>query len=162
MYRERRKDGSLCEPAVFLKTASDEAAAQFSADGHYVVYVSDESGRNEVYVRDFPSAANKWQISANGGIAPRWRPDGKEIFFVEQPGLMAVRVTTRPVFSCGAPARLFESRYLRSVSAGGVNVYPQYDVSSDGKRFVILDRPAGEQPLSIHVVHNWFEEFRGK
>jgi serine/threonine protein kinase len=155
LYRERRKDGSFGEPAVFLRTSSAEAAAQFSPDGHFVVYVSDESARNEVYVRDFPRGANKWQISSNGGTAPRWRRDGKEIFYVEEDRLMAASVTTRPAFSYGTPARLFERRYF-------FNLYPQYDVSADGKRFVILDKPAGEPPLSIHVVHNWFEEFRSQ
>jgi len=162
LYRERRADGSLGEAVVLLKTRFNEAAAQFSPDGHFVVYVSDESGSNQVYVRDFPSGVNKWQISANGGMAPRWRRDGKEILYVEQTKLMSLSIKTRPGFSSRAPARLFEKRYIRSVSAGGPNVFPQYDVSSDGKRFVILDRPGGDMPLSIHVVHNWFEEFRGR
>jgi Tol biopolymer transport system component len=153
LYRERRNDGSLGEPAVFLKTPFNEAAPRFSRDGRFVVYVSDESGKNEIYVRDFPNGANKWQISANGGIAPRWRRDDKEIFYVELRKLMAVGVARRPAFSPGAPAPLFEKRSVQSL---------QYDVAPDGKRFVILDRPIGEPPLSIHVVHNWFEEFRGQ
>ncbi len=65
---------------------------------------------------------------------------------------MAVTVTTQPGFSPGAPAPLFEKRSLQS----------QYDVSADGKRFIIRERLISEQPLSIHVVHNWFEEFRGR
>jgi Tol biopolymer transport system component len=160
VYREHRENGTMGEPQVFLKTRFSEAAAQFSADGDYVAYVSDESGTNEVYVRDFPKGANKWQVSVDGGIAPRWRRDGKEIVYVARTTVMAVSVATRPAFSFGTPVRLFEKRHIRSVEAGGVNVFPQYDVSGDGRRFVILDRPGGEQPLTIHVVHNWFEEFR--
>jgi Tol biopolymer transport system component len=160
MWRERRGDGKLADAVVFLKTGYNEAAAQFSPDGRFVVYVSDESGSNEVYVRDFPIAAGKWRVSANGGMAPRWSRDGKEIFYVAQSSLMAASVTTGPYFSAAAPVRLFEKRYLRRAASGGVNLNPQYDVSADGRRFVILDRPGGEQPLSIHVVHNWFEEFR--
>ena len=152
LYRERRKDGSLGEPIVFLKTPFNEGVPRFSPDGRFVVYVSDESGKREIYVRDFPNGKNKWQISANGGVGPRWRRDGKEIFYVEGRKLMAASVTTRPAFSPGAPALLFENRQLQQSG---------YDVSADGKRFVVLDRPAGEPPLSIHVVHNWFEEFRG-
>jgi eukaryotic-like serine/threonine-protein kinase len=155
MYRERRGDGTLGDAAVFLKTPFNEVAPRFSADGRLVAYVSDESGKNEVYVRDFPGGVNKWQISAKGGIAPRWRRDGKELFYVEGRRLMAVSVATRPAFSPGAPVGLFEKRSL------GSSVGPQYDVSADGKLFYILDRPAGEGPLSIHVVHNWYEEFRG-
>ena len=94
LYRERGKGGKLGEPVVFLKTHFNEGAAKFSPDGHFVVYMSNESGRAEIYVRDFPNGTNKWQISANGGIAPRWRRDGKEIFYVELPNkLMAVSVT---------------------------------------------------------------------
>jgi len=155
VYRERHKDGSLGDAMVFLKTPFIEAAPRFSPDGRFVAYVSDESGRNEVYVRDFPSGANKWQISANGGIAPRWARDAKEIYYAERRKLMAVSVSTRPVFSPKSAQPLFEKRSLQSMD-------PQYDVAPDGKRFVILDRPPGEQPLSIHVAHNWFEEFRGQ
>lgn len=160
MWRERRDDGSLGDAKVLLKTGYNEAALQFSPDGRFVVYVSDESGSNEVYVRDFPNAAGKWRVSAKGGTGPRWSRDGKEIFYVAQTSLMAVNVTTRPGFSAGSPVRLFEKRYLWIAASGGVNLNSQYDVSADSKRFIILDRPGGEQPLSIHVVHNWFEEFR--
>jgi len=152
VYRERQKDGSLGEPTAYLRTSSGDIRPRFSPDGKYVAYVSDESGQNEVYVRDFPKAEKKWQISQKGGSLPRWRRDGKELFYAGQGGLMAVPITSRPQFSPGVPSLLF----ARSVLA------PSYDVSSDGKRFIVLDRPAGEPPLSIHVVHNWFSEFRDK
>ncbi len=152
LYRERRPDGSLGEPVVFLKTPFNASNPRFSPDGRFVAYVSDESGQDEVYVRDFPNGASKWLISANGGSQPRWRRDGKEIFYLEQRRLMAVSVAARPKFSPGAPAKLFESPLL---SIG-------YDVSADGSRFVVPIRPPSEPPLSIHVVHNWFEEFRGR
>jgi Tol biopolymer transport system component len=155
LYRERRKDGSLGEAVAFLKTPFNETAPRFSPDGRFVAYASDESGRNEVYVREFPNGTNKWQISANGGTAPRWAKSGNEIFYAERRKLMAVSVSTRPAFSPRAPEPLFEKRSLQSMDA-------QYDVSANGQRFIILDRPPGEQPLSIHVVHNWFEEFRGQ
>jgi eukaryotic-like serine/threonine-protein kinase len=155
-YRERGKDGSFGEPVPFLKTPFNERNGKFSPDGHFVVYVSDESGRNEIYVRDFPKGTGKWQVSNNGGVGPRWSRNGKEIFYIEQRKLMAVNVTTHPGFSAGTPAALFEKRSLQ-----GPNQATNYDVSADGKRFVILDR-MNEQPLLIHVVHNWFEEFRGR
>jgi Tol biopolymer transport system component len=151
VYRERRQDGNLGASAVFLKAPFNEGLPRFSPDGRFVS-MSDESGRNEIYVRDFPNGKNKWQISANGGAGPRWRRDGKEIFYIEGRKLMAASVT-RPTFSPHAPAVLFENRQL---AQGG------YDVSADGKRFVVLERPSGEPPLSIHVVHNWFAEFRGQ
>ncbi len=155
LYRERGNDGTFSEPKVFLNTPFSERAARFSPDGRFVVYVSDESGQPEVYVRDFPSGANKWQISAKGGAAPRWTRDGKAILYVDQRTLMSVSVATRPAFSPGKPAPLFQKQTL-------AGAYPQYDVSPDGKRFVMRDRPEGEKPLSIHVAHNWFEDFRGR
>jgi Tol biopolymer transport system component len=153
VYRERRADGSMGEPAVFLKTPFNEGAPRFSPDGRFVAYVSDESGGAEVYVRDFPKGANRWQVSAHGGNSPRWGRDGKEIFYVEGRSLMSVSVTSRPALSLGMPVRLFEQRSVQTL---------QYDVAPDSKRFIILDRPANQAPLSVHVVHNWFEDFRGR
>jgi serine/threonine-protein kinase len=150
LYRERGKDGSLSQPTVFVKDRFNEANPRFSRDGKYVAYVSDESGKNEVYVRDFPNGVTKWLISANGGTAPRWSRDAREIFYVEENRLMAVSVTTRPKFSPGVPVALFESRLLQV----------GYDVSPDGKHFVVPIRPPNEPPISIHVVDNWFDEFR--
>jgi hypothetical protein len=113
-----------------------------------VAFVSNESGGPEIYVRQFPSGANRVQISNHGGIAPRWRQDGKEIFYVEQHNLMAATVATHPVFSSSTPIRLFQNAAL-----------PNYDVSSDGKRFIVMEKPPAGSPLTIHVVQNWFEEF---
>ena len=154
LYRERRADGTLGEAAAFLRTPFDESAPRFSPDGHFVAYQSNESGRYEVYVRAFPNGA-KWQVSANGGGFPRWRRDGKEIFYIEGRKLMAVPVVTHTAFSPAAPMALFE---LPPVPGS----FPEYDVSADGKRFIARQKPDDEPPLAIHVVHNWFEEFRGR
>jgi serine/threonine protein kinase/Tol biopolymer transport system component len=153
LYRERHGDGSLGEPVVFVKSDFNARDPRFSPDGRFVAYVSDESGRNEVYVRDFPKGAARWQISGNGGTGPRWKRDGGEIFYVEGRKLMSVGVSTRPGFVPGAPVTLFERRMFQATG---------YDAAPDGKRFILLDRLEGEPPLSIHVVHNWFEEFRGQ
>jgi serine/threonine protein kinase/Tol biopolymer transport system component len=151
LYRERRPDGRLGEAVTFLKTPHDESGARFSPNGRFVAYVSNESGRNEVYVRDFPGGSKKWQISAEGGGNPRWRPDGKELFYTQGRRLMAVPSSIEPVFSPGSPVELFTRPSLQ----------PQFDVSPDGKRFLIRER-SNAPPLSIHVVHNWFEEFRAR
>jgi Tol biopolymer transport system component/tRNA A-37 threonylcarbamoyl transferase component Bud32 len=151
-YRERRPDGTLGDAVSSMKSSANDTLPKFSPDGHYVAYVSDASGRNEVYVREFPGGANAQQVSASGGNLPRWSRTGKEIFYVGGRRLFAVSVLTKPVFSGRPPEPLFEFHALS----------PLYDVSADGKRFVILDRPADEPPLAIHVVHNWFEEFRGR
>jgi len=138
---------------VFLQTPFDEGASRFSPDGRFVVYVSDESGRFEVYVRSFPNGDGKWRVSTNGGGGPRWRRDGRELFYTEGDKLMAVAVTTQTSFSPGTPAPVFENSSLPSFN-------PQYDVAPDGKRFIVRERLVSEEPLAIHVVHNWFEEFR--
>ena len=153
LYRERRQDGTLGEPAVFRKTAFNEMAPRFSPDGRFVAYVSDESGKDEVYVSDFPKGASQWRISQKGGGAPRWRRDGREIFYIEPGGrLMAVSIMTRPAFTASTPELLFDKRRFGQ----------GYDVSADGKRFIVLDSPGDEPPLSIHVVHNWYEDFRSQ
>ena len=154
LYRERRNDGSLGDPMVFLKTPFDEGAPKFSPDGRFIAYVSDESGRYEVYVRSFQNGAGKWRVSTNGGGGPRWRRDGRELFYTEGNKLMAVGITTQPGFSPGTPAPLFEANNTL------LSFNPQYDVTADGKRFILRERLVNEKPLAIHVVHNWFDEFR--
>jgi Tol biopolymer transport system component len=153
-FRELGADGKFGEPVLFVKGSPHAAGARFSPDGKLVAYISEETGGPEIYVRDFPHGAQKWQLSVHGGTWPRWRRDGKEIFYVESRSrsLMAAPVSTKPPFSTGTPVMLFEKSSLgvRNMS---------YDVSSDGKRFIILEKPSG-QPLSIHVVENWYEEFR--
>jgi Tol biopolymer transport system component len=156
-YRERGADGKLGPPVVFLNTPFAEVAPRFSPDGKYVVYVSDESGRFEVYVREFPGGGNRWQVSTDGGIEPRWCRNGREIFYVEgrRHAIMAVSVTTKPAFSPGKPELLIDHGYFSGA-------YPQYDVTPDGKRFIVLDNPPPGPPLAIHVVQNWFEEYLGR
>ena len=157
-YLKRKEDGSGFEPVSFLQSSFNESAVKFSADGRFVAYVSDESGRFEVYVRPFPGGDGKWQVSGNGGRQPRWSKDGKELFYTEGHTLMAVAVATTPSFTSGAVTRLFQDADL----LGGDD--PRYDVSGDGRRFVLREPVAGaeEKPPSIHIVQNWFAEFRGR
>ena len=136
-------------------TPFGEGEAQFSPEGRFVAYRSDESGQDEVYVLNFPEGGGKWQVSEYGGGQPRWSDDGKELFYVEENTLIAVEVSTAPGFSTGRATRLFEDP-----SFAGPR--PDYDVSADGQRFVMietLEAEPGKKP-SIHIVENWFEEFR--
>ena len=155
LFRERRPDGTLGDAVEFAKAAGDHAAPQFSPDGRYVAYCSNESGRYEVYVQPFPNGAKRWQISANSGTAPRWRRDGRELYYLERRKLMAVPVAASSTFSPGTPEPLFEKPSLGALQ-------PDYDVAPDGKRFLLRERLENVPPLKIHVVHNWFEEFREK
>ena len=152
--QERHSNGTLGEPAVFLRTAADERQAQFSPDGRHIAYASDETGRYEVYVRAFPGGTAAQRVSVNGGGSPRWRRDGRELFYVEGGRkLMSAAVARGAGLVFGQPRQLFERRTVQSL---------QYDAAGDGKRFLILDKAAGDPPLSLHVVHNWFEEFRNR
>ena len=157
-YLKRKQDGSGFEPLPFLQTSFSERGAEFSPDGRFVAYVSDESGRYEVYVRPFPGAEGMWQVSGNGGTQPRWSKDGKELFYVERDTLMAVAVATTPSFTSGAVTRLFQDANLIG------EFFALYDVSADGRRFVLPETVAGaeEKPPSIHIVEHWFEEFRDR
>jgi len=151
---------------TFVGTPAFERAPKLSPDGNFLAYVSNETGRNEVYVRPFPRGEGRWQASVNGGTQPRWRGDGKELFYVEGEGaLMAAQVETEPTFALGRTQRLFESEDFRSAT----NLpNPQYAVSVDGQRFLTStpvetddkDEPAA--PVNIHVVENWYEEFTNR
>ena len=157
-YVKRKPDGGGFKEAVFLSTPRQEGAAKFSSDGRFVAYCSDESGRFEVYVRPFPQGGGKWQVSTNGGTQPRWSRDGKELFYVEGSILMAAPVKTAPSFSVSTPVSLFEDASLSG------RLHPSYDVSEEGQRFVLVGL-AGEEadsPRSIHVLQNWFAEFRDR
>ncbi len=157
-YLKRKTEGGGFEEAVFLATPRQEGAAKFSPDGRFVAYCSDESGRFEVYVRPFPEGGGKWQISTNGGTQPRWSRDGKELFYVEGSILMAAPVNATPSFSVSTPARLFEDASLSGF------LQPNYDVSKEGQRFVLVGIAGDEAdtPRSIHVVQNWFAAFRDR
>ena len=157
LYLNPKEDGSGYEEVSFLKTSARIEAPKFSPDGRHVVYRSDESGGSEIYVVSFPDGTGRTQISRNGGGQPRWSRDGKEIFYVENSTLMAVPVTTDPVFSAGNAEALFSDLGL----SFGTGFCP-YDVTSDGQRIVMVERLQSDAPAVIRVVRNWYEEFRDR
>ncbi len=140
----------------------EERAATLSPDGRFIAYQSDESGRDEIYVRPFPRADDgRWQLSTTGGAEPLWSRGGREIFFRSPSGeMMAVPVTTMPSFSPGTPRALFDTKGLARAAA-----YRAYDVTPDDQRFVMLrplDDAASRQPAQLVFVDNWIEELRTK
>jgi serine/threonine protein kinase/Tol biopolymer transport system component len=140
----------------FLKTPANESDPRFSPDGHWIAYVSDESGRMEVYVQPYPGPGGKWQISAEGGTEPVWNPTGRELFYRSGNRMMAEPVTLQPEFSAGKPVTMFEGPWLPSAS----NI-PNYDVSRDGQRFLMLKAADEDQGArQIVVVQNWLEELK--
>ncbi len=156
-------------PSAFLKTRANERSAAFSPDGRWVAYYSDESGRYEIYVRPFvppglagatPDAGvSKWQVSTAGGINPTWRPDGKEIYYLNPAGvMMAVPISDRgKTLEAGAPVDLFPTRTL----SGGVGSQQffgrQYDLAPDG-RFLVNSLPDAGSNTSITLLQNWSPE----
>jgi len=147
------KDGTR---KLFLSTPTTEGAPRFSPDGRWIAYVSDESGRPEIYVQPFPGPGGKWQISTDGGIEPGWNPNGRELFYRSGDRMMAVPVTTAPAFSAGRPTMLFERPYMSSTfPLTGVT----YDVTRDGQRFLMVKDQSGSA-TQINVVVNWFEELK--
>jgi len=127
--------------------------AQFSPDGRWVAYASNETGSMEIYVSPFPAADGKWQVSAAGGQEPRWREDGKELFYVSADGkMMAVSVTTGASFKSGSPIALFQTQRRQPVSAFAVF---SYDVAGDGQSFLIATKRDEATAAPLSVLLNW-------
>jgi Tol biopolymer transport system component len=136
----------------FLQTNYDERGAKFSPNGRWVAYESNESGTNEVCVRPFPVSPGKWQVSTAGGEQPRWRRDGKELFYVSADHkLMSVEVNTDgSTFEHRAPTALFGTR------VGGIDTPGDYyAVTADGQRFILNNLIAEAAYTPITVVLNW-------
>ncbi|MHC4173217.1 MAG: protein kinase domain-containing protein [Planctomycetota bacterium] len=141
------------KPRALLEEAFSEHQAQFSPNGRWIAYTSDETGRSEVYVQTFPPAGGKWQVSTAGGLVAKWRRDGKELFYIERNKLMAVEVNTDgSTFEAGIPKALFETHI------GLIRRNP-YLVTGDGQRFLIIT-PVEQTTSPITVVLNWFEELK--
>jgi eukaryotic-like serine/threonine-protein kinase len=138
----------------FLKTQYNETAPKFSPDGHWLAYTSDESGRWEVYVQPYPGPGGEWQISTEGGNEPVWNPAGRELFYRAGNSIMAVAVTLRPGFSAAKPKVLFEGPWLPTPFN-----FPNYDVSPNGRRFLMLKAADEDKGMrQMVVVQNWLLE----
>ncbi|HSW50300.1 MAG TPA: hypothetical protein VLH09_09010, partial [Bryobacteraceae bacterium] len=142
------------KPIAVLQTSFSESSAQFSPDGKWVAYQSNESGRTDVYVRAFPVSSGQWQLSSEGGTRPRWRADGKELFFLG-PGsdkIMAAGIRVE-----GANLQSDKPRELFSVSPLDTSLGSPYDVTADGQRFLVWQPSNAEQqgPAPLTVVTNW-------
>ena len=138
---------------LFLKAASVLRNAQFSPDEKWVAYASNETGKWEIYVTSFPEARGRWQVSTGGGEQPRWRRDGKELFYLSSDGkMMAAPVTIAANFDVGRPVELFQTTPRQPVSFNDQLVY---DVQPDGRRFLILTQMKQAENAPMSVVLNW-------
>jgi Tol biopolymer transport system component len=141
-------------PAVFLRTEANELWGQFSPDGHWVAYQSNETGRFEIYVRPFPGPGQQFPISTAGGVYPRWSRDGRELYYIAPDGkMMVVPIrATAPTFDAGVPTTLFQTRKV----GGGSNVIGsghQYDVTRDGHFLINVEGDSGVPPITL--LMNW-------
>jgi len=143
---DRRGGG---EPKPWLATAANERGMALSPDGRFLAYVSNESGRDEVFVRSFPSGEGPWIVSTGGGSEPLWKRNGTELFYRDGLRVLAVEVDVSSGFRAGTPYFLFEGPYMREV-AGNAN----YDVSPDGERFLMVHQGTSNADR-LHVVLGW-------
>jgi hypothetical protein len=134
-----------------LQTKFRESWAVISPDGRWLAYVSDESGREEVYVQAYPGPGTRVQVSTDGGQGPVWAADGRRLFFRKAEKLMAAPVDSKSTFSVGAPKVLFEGRFEH---AG-------HDYALSGGRFVFIKEAEQTQgQTEIRVLQNWGEELK--
>jgi dipeptidyl aminopeptidase/acylaminoacyl peptidase len=156
LYAVKTGDTTL---VPLLTTGAREMSPRVSPDGRWLAYVSNESGTDEVYVRPFPDVASaKWQVSVSGGTVPMWARNGRELFYLNGKGEMtSLALVPGPGFSVGQPKVLFPASPF--VIGNNVGVY---DVSPDGKRFVMIRPATGAGESELVVVQNWFEELRAR
>jgi hypothetical protein len=138
---------------VVVRPGNDQFAA-LSVDGRWIAFESDEAGRPDVYVARFPDLSGKMTVSTEGGTRPHWSRDGRELFYRQGTALMVVPVILGAGGSVGKPHRLFAGDF------SGESNEPEFDVSSDATRFVMVksDEAAGLRQLT--VVQNWFEDLK--
>jgi Tol biopolymer transport system component len=147
------------EPEYLLASDANECCPKFSPDGRWLAYVSDETGKLQVYVRPFPGPDVQWLISdeEEGGDEPVWSPDGRELFYRSRDRTMAVPIQTQgQTLTAGTPKVLFEGQYVDHSDPSG---FQYYDISPDGERFLMLKEVTPEA-TQINVVLNWFEELK--
>ena len=144
------------KPVPLIKTPFEDRWARFSRDGKWIAWVSDETGVDQVYVQPFPGPGGKWQVSTEHGRDPVWGPGGRELFYTSGHRFMVVDVYLAAGFATSTPRELFEARSERPPGP-----LPNYDVSADGQRFLMVKGSEPEDATSrIHVVLNWFDTWR--
>ena len=144
--------GDHAHATPILNTQANEGQSRISPDGRYLAYASDESGRFEVYVQTFPRATERWQISSGGGADPKWRADGRELFYVAADRrMMSVGTTLQPSFRRGSAKVLFQTQ-LESLWMDTRN---HYDVTADGKRFVVIAPVSDRREAPFTLLMHW-------
>jgi len=150
-------DGS--DATRIVSTDATDWWPRLSPNGKYLAYVSNETGRDEVFVTTFPNPTTRWQISTEGGEWPRWRKGGREIIYTTRVAIMAAAVTSEAGFSVGPPTKLFD----RPVVNWSSRWADGWDVTADGQTFYMHRRSVSDSDVdpAIVIVQNWFAEFAG-
>ena len=157
------------KPIPFLRTEASEGMGRLSRDGHWMAYVSNETGRNEVYVQPFPASGAKWLVSITGGTQPRWSADGSSLYYLANGSggamtLTGVDVRTLDsVFQASVPKPLFAATLSQVTTVGGQSVSinrvtQTYVASRDGQRFFTLSPVPDATAPAITVTLNWASE----
>ena len=144
-------------PKAIISTPAFEGGAELSADGRWLAYVSDEAGQMQVYIRPYPALDKRWQVSTEGGTSPVWNRNGRELFYRSGNKMMAVDVvpdTLRSDLRLSPPRMLFD----QNLAYGQTISLPNYDVSADGQRFLMIQDEPGSSRLNI--ILNWNEELK--
>jgi Tol biopolymer transport system component len=145
------------KPIPFVKTQFNEYGPEFSPDGRFLAYVSNESGRFEIYVRPFPGPGPRRQVSAGGGTSPVWSKSSGELFYRSGDAMMAAAVIPGLEFVAAAPRKLFQGEYEEP----GRPDWPRnYDVTPDGKKFFMIKPDPDGRPTQARLVLNWLEELK--
>ena len=144
-------------PVSYLQTEFNEHQGRLSPDGRWMAYASDESGRSEVYVRAFPTPGTRWRVSTDGGSDPRWRRDGKELFYQSTDRtLLAADVKADISFTVSAPRALFKMPIAdRGARMTEVSNASSYEPTGDGQRFLINALIEGPPPPPVTVILHW-------
>jgi hypothetical protein len=153
------------EPQPFIESSADNTWPAFSPDGRWVAYASNETGLNEVYILPFPGPGRRIQISTNGGGSNVWARNGRELFFtrlsdqrsdISPVDMMAVDITTGPIFTASRPQPLFRGHYSGPIRT------TNWDIAPDGRKFLMIENK--RQPLrrvtELRVILNWFDELQ--
>lgn len=141
---------------LILRTPASERDTAFSPDGHWIAYLSSESGSPEVYVRSYPGPGGKWQVSTGGGVQPRWSRDGRELFYLATGfRLTSVPIRAGTTFEKGTPRELFQ------VSSRRTNI-PQFDPFPDGQRFIVNTVVTEKASTPLTLVQNWTSMVKAK
>src|SRR5436190_22563110 len=138
-----------------ISTKFDDVMGQVSPDGHWIAYSCNVSSQMEVYIEPYPPSGAKWQVSSNGGGSPRWRRDGKELFFVANDGHLtsvAIHASTNGL-EISTPVPLFQTRLRQAIGH-------EYDVSADGQKFILNSSRGGDDKTTITLVTNWPSELK--